>query len=383
MKDILIYTIKMKHLNDYQKFNEEIKLRDAILAGGLSLASALGNNTSAQPKQPVTQQQIKKPIVNDMAYKAVEMIESSFSYTHPYTGRIVGANYDGRAKEAVMRKYIDETIGLSNWFKINDQLRGQIYQYMFQHDSGSDKVAGNPDARRNWWISGLAQAIDPTIKRPSVNEKRLDNPAVRNAINIIVNAINDGTINGYYEAYKKVLDNQYSVTGSASKDDYKNIWRYRPIAFERLMNGDSWTEVKKDWLQSITGKQSTKKPEVPKQENIQYIKTPYLDSLYSKFKKFINTERQNNPNTKINIVFKDLKVEGDNLNLIFSYELGTGFDTYSILFNEVGSNQETLNKAKLANPGLRVVKSGVIRARANDQSTLKEYEFHLVGIDIN
>lgn len=373
----------MKHLNDYQKFNEEIKLRDAILAGGLSLASALGNNTSAQPKQPVTQQQIKKPIVNDMAYKAVEMIESSFSYTHQYTGRIVGANYDGRAKEAVMRKYIDETIGLSNWFKINDQLRGQIYQYMFQHDSGSDKVAGNPDARRNWWISGLAQAIDPTIKRPSVNEKRLDNPAVRNAINIIVNAINDGTINGYYEAYKKVLDNQYSVTGSASKDDYKNIWRYRPIAFERLMNGDSWTEVKKDWLQSITGKQSPKKTEVPKQENLQYIKTPYLDSLYSKFKKFVNTERQNNPNTKINIVFKDLKVEGDNLNLIFSYELGTGFDTYSILFNEVGSNQETLNKAKAANPGLRVVKNGVIKARANDQSTLKEYEFHLVGIDIN
>ena len=244
----------MNHIINYQKFNEEIRLKDAVLAGGLSLASALGNQTSAGQKQPLSiSQQVSRLIVPDKAYKAVELIESTFSFTDA-VGRIRGASYDGRVKEAVMKNYIDETIGLSNWFKIGEQLRGQIYQYMFQHDSGSDKVAGVSGARRNWWLSGLAQAIDPSIQRPSVNEKPLNNPAVRNAISLIVNAINDGTINSYYESYKSVLDNQYSGTKSASKDDYKNIWKYRPIAFERLMNGESWSDVKKDWFESIKGK---------------------------------------------------------------------------------------------------------------------------------
>ena len=379
----------MNHIANYQKFNEEIRLKDAILAGGISLATSLGTGTTAQERQPISKnQQINKSIVSNNAYKSVELIESTFSFTDFATGRIIGASYDGRAKEAVMRKYIDETIGLSNWFKIGEMLRGQIYQYMFQHDSGSDKVVGAPDARRNWWLSGLAQAIDPSIVRTEVNEKPLNNPKVKVAIQTIVNAINNGTINNYYESYKKVLDSQYAGTKSASKDNYKNVWKYRPIAFERLMNGESWAEIKKDWFESIKGVQSvnqqqTKPTTLRQVEKPELIESPYLDTMYIKFKRFINNERQKNPGTKIRVIFKEFKIVDGELNLLFDYRLGSGFDTYSILFNEVGAKQEALDKAKLANSKLVLINTGTIRARANAQSNLKDYEFHLVGIDFD
>jgi hypothetical protein len=43
-------------------------------------------------------------------------------------------------------------------------------------------------------------------------------------------------------------------------DNYKNIWKYRPTAITRLMNGESWSKVEEDWKSSLTDKVSTQQP---------------------------------------------------------------------------------------------------------------------------
>ena len=105
--------------------------------------------------------------------------------------------------------------------------------------------------------------------------------------------------------------------------------------------------------------------------------------MYINFKKYVNNKRRDNPGAKIVVNFKGLTIgEDGQLNLGLGFRTGAGFDTYSILFNEVGAKQETLERAKMANPNLVVLETGEIRARANSRSVVKNYEFHFVGINI-
>jgi hypothetical protein len=122
---------------------------------------------------------------------------------------------------------------------------------MYQHDSGDGGM-------RMWWIAGLAQAIDSTIKRPLISKKPLTDPNVANAIKIIKDACKNNTINSYYKQWLTVVDNQMSGTGSAHPDNYKNVWKNRPKAIERLMSGESWDVVKKEYNSTVEPKSSNK-----------------------------------------------------------------------------------------------------------------------------
>jgi len=183
-------------------------------------------------------------LIPENGYKAISKIESAYSFTDPTTGKIKGGEYTGKEKEPYIRDYIDATIGTDNWFKMDELFRTQLYAYMYQTDSNGPM--------RMWWIAGLAQAIDSKIDRASISKKPLSDPNVIEAIDLIKKACQDFSINKYYNSWLKVVDNQYSVTGSAHKDNYKNVWKNRPKAIARLMKGDNWETVKKEFNSDTT-----------------------------------------------------------------------------------------------------------------------------------
>jgi hypothetical protein len=183
-------------------------------------------------------------LIPENGYKAISKIESVYSFTDPTTGKIKGGEYTGKEKEPYIRDYIDATIGTDNWFKMDELFRTQLYAYMYQTDSNGPM--------RMWWIAGLAQSIDSKIDRASISKKPLSDPNVIEAIDLIKKACQDFSINKYYNSWLKVVDNQYSVTGSAHKDNYKNVWKNRPKAIARLMKGDNWETVKKEFNSDTT-----------------------------------------------------------------------------------------------------------------------------------
>jgi hypothetical protein len=190
-------------------------------------------------------------LIPENGYKAISKIESVYSFTNPKTGEITGGKYTGKEKESYILDYIKSTIGTDNWFKMDELFRTQLYAYMYQTDSNGPM--------RMWWIAGLAQAIDSKIDRASISKKPLGDPNVDKAINLIKKACKDFSINKYYNSWLKIVDNQYSVTGSAHKDNYKNVWKNRPKAIARLMKGDDWETVKNEFnLETVTAPQQQK-----------------------------------------------------------------------------------------------------------------------------
>lgn len=174
------------------------------------------------------------------AIKAISDIESVFSYMSG--GKIVGKKYSGDEMAGVMKEYVRDTIGFDCWNNMTDLMKSQIYSFCFQADTSSPY--------KMKFIAGLANAIDPSISRGDIVGKPLKDPNVQNAINVIKN--NCSFIDNYYYDYMRVMDNQYSSMDY--NDNYKNIWKYRPTAITRLMNGESWDKVKDDWKLSLTGK---------------------------------------------------------------------------------------------------------------------------------
>jgi hypothetical protein len=194
-------------------------------------------------------------MISEKGYKAIEDIESAFSFTDA-EGNIKGATYDGRTNENDIKKYVKDTIGLDNWFKMNELFRTQIYAFMFQSDSGKGGV------RHNRWIAGLAQAIDPSVNRTSIMDKDITDANVAKAIESIKKACEDNSINKYYNTYLKVLDTQYASIKIKNRTyNYEKVWKNRPRAIERLLNGEKWEIVKKEFNDdTITKQQVTQQP---------------------------------------------------------------------------------------------------------------------------
>ena len=220
-------------------------------------------------------------LVPQSVYDAIEKIESVYSYMDG--GEIKGATYSGNQIESEFSDYIKKTIGLDNWSKINEKLRGQIYAYAFQADSGKKGMTFR-------WIAGLANAIDSSIKRLDVVNKQLTDPNVQNAINVIKKACKDGSINSHYNDYLNILDQQYK--SGDYNNNYKYIWKYRPTAIDRFMNGEDEKSIFQDWEKSFN--QSEKKQNTT-QQITPSTKTNTQDNTaeYDEFAKRIKTETEN------------------------------------------------------------------------------------------
>lgn len=197
----------------------------------------------------VLNEQSSSTLIPAEGYDIIKNIEKNFSYTNK-KGDIIGVDYAGNDKEENIKKAIEETIGLSYWNKISDPLKIQIYSFMFQSDSG-------PNSKLRW-IAGLAQAIDNSIDRSSIVGKPLDSPKVINAINTIKNSIDNNTINQSYNNYINVLKSQYNNLSGTPNDEANKlkIWGPRPEAIDKLINGESWDDVKKWWISKINTDQS-------------------------------------------------------------------------------------------------------------------------------
>ena len=199
-----------------------------------------------QQLRSILSEQSSDGLIPSLGYKIINDIEHTYSFTTS-DGKISGGNYNGTEKESNISEYINNTIGLDNWSKLNDLFKVQLYSYMYQHDSGDGGM-------KMWWIAGLAQSIDPKIDRSTVTKKPVDDPNVVNAIKIIKNACQDGSINSYYKKWLFVVDEQMKGTSSKHPDNYKNVWKNRPKAIERLMNGESWDVVKKEFNSTVVSK---------------------------------------------------------------------------------------------------------------------------------
>ena len=198
----------------------------------------------------VLNEQSSSTLIPDEGYDIIRNIENSFSFTDK-AGKIYGFDYEGTDKEENIKNAIKETIGLSYWKRISNRLKIQIYAFMYQTDSKEKTLLR--------WIAGLAQAINPNIDRLSIVNQPLDSPNVISAINLIRKTIDDDEINKIYNNYINVLKNQYNgITGSANDEANKlKIWGPRPEAIDKLMNGESWDDVKEWWLSKIKTDQAT------------------------------------------------------------------------------------------------------------------------------
>jgi hypothetical protein len=259
-------------------------------------------------------------LVPQSVYDAIEKIESVYSYMDG--GEIKGATYSGNTIESEFSDYIKKTIGLDNWSKINEKLRGQIYAYAFQADSGKKGMAFR-------WIAGLANAIDSSIKRLDVVNKQLTDPNVQNAINVIKKACKDGSINSHYNDYLNILDQQYK--SGDYNNNYKYIWKYRPTAIDRFMNGEDEKSIFQDWENSFNSTEETT-----------IIKGTGLNDLRTKLK----TETKN-----LSIEINSVKLEIDNLSVTFN----SGDDkiqNLSLIFSDVSKEELDMiyQKVKKSNP---------------------------------
>jgi len=179
-------------------------------------------------------------LVADDVYAAIGNIEKVFSKVDE-NDNIIGIPYDPRGKEENIKQAIKSTIGFDNWNKMDSKLKGQVYSFMFQSDSGT--------STRLRWLAGLAQAIDPNINRLTIVDKPLNNPQVINAIKLV----NDNINKIDYATYIKVVKNQYNNISETPNDLLNRlyIWEPRPEALDKLMNGESWDDVKKWWWNRI------------------------------------------------------------------------------------------------------------------------------------
>ena len=241
---------------------------------------------SEQQLRRIITEQSSGGLIPSLGYKIINDIEHTYSFTTS-DGKISGGNYNGREKESNISEYINNTIGLDNWGKLNDLFKVQLYSYMYQHDSGDGGM-------RMWWIAGLAQAIDSSISRPSVGKKPLTDPNVINAIKIIKDACKNGTINSYYKQWLTVVDNQMSGTGSAHPDNYKNVWKNRPKAIELLMNGESWDVVKKEFNSTVVSKSTNTQVSDKKIDNKNIVGK---DNMYNRLVKAFGSKNVPKPYT--------------------------------------------------------------------------------------
>ncbi len=316
---------------------------------------------SEQQLRRIISEQSSGSLIPSLGYKIIKDIEHTYSYTTS-DGKITGGDYNGTEKESSIKNYIKSTIGLDNWNKLNDLFKVQLYSYMYQHDSGDGGM-------RMWWIAGLAQAIDPSIKRPLIGKKPLTDPNVVNAIKIIKDACKNGTINSYYKQWLTVVDNQMSGTGSAHPDNYENVWKNRPRAIERLMNGEKWDLVKKEFNSAVISKPK-KSDDVKTTTVAKPINTPVSNSNtisiksvdLSTFLTDIKTETLNKT-----LDLDSVKINVDNLSLtIKSSNTGVKVKKLVLTLSTQADGNTAADNVLNKNPGAKVISKGKFE---NDKRT--------------
>jgi hypothetical protein len=139
-------------------------------------------------------------------------------------------------------------------------------------------------------------------------------------------------------------------------------------------------------INSKPNKQPTPQPKT--QQKIEYTKfefeTTDLDTLNADFKEKVNTYIINGGNKNYNVddYFSISSKDGITTKVKVSLNPDeNGYNRFSVLLNEKGKTQETLNLALSKNPGSKRLKNGTITVKRIKRG-LVEYEWHLVGLHV-
>ena len=143
------------------------------------------------------------------------------------------------------------------------------------------------------------------------------------------------------------------------------------------------TSVKYKQSFFVVSKQNTQPTQPKTQQKIEYTKfefeTTDLNTLNADFKEKVNTYIINGGNKNYNVddYFSISSKDGITTKVKVSLNPDeNGYNRFSVLLNEKGKAQESLNNALSKNSGSKRLKNGTITIKN------KEYEWHLVGLHV-
>ena len=114
------------------------------------------------------------------------------------------------------------------------------------------------------------------------------------------------------------------------------------------------------------------------------ISATNLNTLYDDFKKKVNDYiiKEGNNNYNIHRYFSVSSKDGITINVwVNLYPDENGYNRFSLLFNEKGNDQESLDLALGKNPDSKEIKNGTITVELEGRG-LVEHEWHLVGLHV-
>jgi len=287
-------------------------------------------------------------IVPELAIDAISKIESI--YGHMENGKVVGYPYTGREKLSVMENYIKDTIGFDCWNSLSDKFKSQIYGFCFQADT---------DVPYKFkFIAGLANAIDSSVDRSKIVGKGINNNNVKNAILLIKNNCN--RLNGLYESYLKIVDQQYKSMDY--NNNYEFIWKYRPTAIDRILSGVDVSKVLNDWKESFNSSSTNFKKTVDKSGGSQ-TNSNSLDDYTGVYvgKDAEGKENKTELTKKDNKLFSEVKQYGTKIKVYLTQT--TQKDVFNVEAESVGIKSSS-GTAKFNKNGVGDVCSASINATA-------------------
>lgn len=243
------------------------------------------------------------------------------------------------------------------------------------------------------------QGINPKMYDLSFNVVPNGN-AFTTTVSLVINKSDDGKAwtgfasrGSYGPDYEKRADDQ--ITGEGNKDgrSLKEKLESGADAVEIIPISNSPITIRNatikqyffQFTKSLKPSHTTPKPNTqPKtQQKIEYTKIEFettdLNTLNSDFKEKVNTYIINGGNKNYNVddYFSVSSKDGITTKVKVSLNPDeNGYNRFSILLNEKGKAQESLNNALSKNPGSKRLKNGTIRIKN------KEYEWHLVGLHV-
>ena len=261
------------------------------------------------------------------------------------------------------------------------------------------------------------QGINPKMYDLSFNVVRNGNTFTTTS-SLIIDKSDDGKAwtgfasrGSYGPGYEKRADDQISGSGNTDNKSLKQrleeigAVEIIPISNSPITINNNNVQIKQYFVQftksfkpSYTSSKSTPQPKTqPTQPTQPTPTTPQntvveefkisatnLNTLYDDFKKKVNDYiiKEGNNNYNIHRYFSVSSKDGITVNVwVNLYPDENGYNRFSLLFNEKGNDQESLDLALGKNPDSKEIKNGTITVELEGRG-LVEHEWHLVGLHV-
>ena len=261
------------------------------------------------------------------------------------------------------------------------------------------------------------QGINPKMYDLSFNVVRNGNTFTTTS-SLIIDKSDDGKAwtgfasrGSYGPGYEKRADDQISGSGNTDNKSLKQrleeigAVEIIPISNSPITINNNNVQIKQYFVQftksfkpSYTSSKSTPQPKTQPTQPTQptpttpqntvveefKISSTNLNTLYDDFKKKVNAYiiKEGNKNYNIHRYFSVSSKDGITINVwVNLYPDENGYNRFSLLFNEKGNDQESLDLALGKNLDSKEIKNGTITVELEGRG-LVEHEWHLVGLHV-